>query len=160
MTTEILRLGAYGVCTRDDQILLARYVSPDGDQRHWALPGGRVEHGEDPYDAVFREIEEETGYRVRVDRLLGVDSRREEVGWLGPDGGSMHRIAIFYRVRIVGGELRHEVDGSTDLAAWVSTSDVAASARATTVDTGLRLAAELPIDGRTDPVPVGGLVRY
>jgi len=155
-----MRLAAYGVCTRDDQILLAHYVSQDGDRRHWTLPGGRVEHAEDPYDAVGREFDEETGYRIRVDRLLGIDSRRELVDWAGPDGGSMHRVAIFYAVRIVGGELRYEVDGSTDLAAWVPTSEVAAAARSTSVDVGLRLAAAKPADGRAEPVTVGGLVRY
>ena len=160
MTTQFLRLAAYGVCTRDHRILLARYVSPDGDRRHWTLPGGRVEHAEDPYDAVRREFEEETGYRVRVDRLLGIDSRREHVDWAGPDGGSMHRVAIFYLVRIVGGELTHEVGGSTDLAAWVPMPDVAAAERSTSVDVGMRLAAATPADGRAEPVTVGGLVRY
>ncbi|HEU0288597.1 MAG TPA: NUDIX domain-containing protein [Nocardioidaceae bacterium] len=160
MTTEFTRLAAYGVCTRDDRILLARYVSPDGSQRHWTLPGGRVEHAEDPYDAVVREIDEETGYRIRVDRLLGIDSRRQFVDWAGPDGGSMHRVAIFYAVRIVGGDLRHEVDGSTDLAAWVPMSEVADAARSTSVDVGLKLAAATPADGRAERVEVGGLVRY
>ncbi|CAM5344166.1 hypothetical protein SHIRM173S_12882 [Streptomyces hirsutus] len=41
-----------------------------------ALPGGGMEHGEDPYDTVRREVEEETGYRIEVTGLLGVNSAR------------------------------------------------------------------------------------
>lgn len=75
MTARGLRLAAYAVCRRQDRVLLARWVSADGARRHWTLPAGGVEHGEDPSDAVVREVAEETGYRVRVERLLGVDSR-------------------------------------------------------------------------------------
>src|SRR4051812_25063523 len=72
VTSQLLRLAAYGVCIVDERMLLARYVSPDGRQRHWTLPGGKVEHAEDPYDAVVREVAEETGYVIGIDRLLGV----------------------------------------------------------------------------------------
>ncbi|MFD4238894.1 NUDIX hydrolase [Streptomyces sp. NPDC058542] len=40
-----------------------------------ASPGGGVEHAEDPYDAVIREVAEETGLEAVAERLLGVDSR-------------------------------------------------------------------------------------
>jgi ADP-ribose pyrophosphatase YjhB (NUDIX family) len=68
------RLAAYAVCIEDGRVLLARYVSPAGESS-WTLPGGRVEHGEDPFDAVTREVAEETGCDAVVERLLGVDSR-------------------------------------------------------------------------------------
>lgn len=68
------RLAAYAVCIEDGQVLLARHVSPNGES-NWTLPGGRVEHGEDPFDAVIREVAEETGCNAEVERLLGVDSR-------------------------------------------------------------------------------------
>ena len=37
-------------------------------------PGSGVDHGEPPADGVVREVSEETGYDVRVVRLLGVCS--------------------------------------------------------------------------------------
>ncbi len=42
----------------------------DGD--FWWQPGGGVERGETPWQAVVREAREETGLVVRVERLIGV----------------------------------------------------------------------------------------
>jgi ADP-ribose pyrophosphatase YjhB (NUDIX family) len=69
-----LRLAAYAVCVEDGRVLLARHVPPKG-ETNWTLPGGRVEHAEDPCDAVIREVAEETGCEAVVERPLGADSR-------------------------------------------------------------------------------------
>ena len=37
----------------------------------WALPGGGLEPGESPTDALEREVREESGYRARVAHLIG-----------------------------------------------------------------------------------------
>lgn len=151
MTELSYRLAAYAICRRDDDILLARWVSRDRSQRHWTLPGGKVEHGEDPYDAVVREVEEETGYQVVVERLLGVDSRTPSP--------SHHNVGVYYLVRIVGGELRHETGGSTDQAEWVRWDEVDARERSALVDIGRNLASGLPMNGHVDPIPVEGFLR-
>lgn len=39
---------------------------------NWALPGGALETDEDPLDGVVREVDEETGIRVRVEHLIGL----------------------------------------------------------------------------------------
>ncbi|MEU8051089.1 NUDIX hydrolase [Micromonospora haikouensis] len=160
MASQLLRLAAYGVCIDDDRILLARYVSPDRAQRHWTLPGGKVEHAEDPYDAVVREVAEETGYTAEVVSLLGVDSRSWHVDWAGPTGGELHCVGIFYSIALAGGELRHETGGSTDMAAWVPISDVPHLERTVIIDTALDLHHNRPASGHVDPVPIGGLLRY
>lgn len=159
MTAQRLRLAAYGLCLQEDRVLLARYVSPDGSRRHWTLPGGQVEHAEDPYHAVVREVGEETGYQVEVERLLGVDSRTRHVDWI-PGGAELHSVGVFYRVRVSGGRLRHEVDGSTDLADWVPVAQVPRLERAAIIDIALRLEHAQPPDGHVTPVPVSGLLRH
>jgi 8-oxo-dGTP diphosphatase len=160
MSSQLLRLAAYGVCIVDDRMLLARYVSPDRTRRHWTLPGGRVEHAEDPYQAVVREVAEETGYAVEVERLLGVDSRCWHVHWIGPSGGELHAVGVFYAVGIRGGELRDEIGGSTDRAAWFALSEIRQLERAVIVDIGLTMHRDRPPAGHVDPVEVAGLLRY
>ncbi|GIJ23029.1 NUDIX domain-containing protein [Micromonospora lutea] len=62
------RLAAYAVCVEQERVLLVRCVSPAG-ETNWSLPGGKVEHAEDPFDAVVREVAEETGCDAVVERL-------------------------------------------------------------------------------------------
>lgn len=141
-----LRVAAYAVCVRDGQILLARSPSPDGTPE-WVLPGGGMEHGEDPYDTVRREVTEETGYRIEVTGLLGVDSYRLTLG----RRTDHHALRLLYEGEVVGGELRYEVGGSTDFAAWQDLSAVGGLVRVPLVDTALRLWRERPANGHLTP---------
>ena len=64
------RLAAYAVCIEDGRVLLALSVPPKGEST-WTLPGGRVEHGEDPFDTVIREVAAAAA-RAGVERLAGL----------------------------------------------------------------------------------------
>jgi 8-oxo-dGTP diphosphatase len=145
-SVPVVRVGAYAVIQRDGAVLLARFVGSDPPR--WTLPGGGLDHGEDPRDGAVREVEEETGYRVELRRLLTVESFRALVD--RPAGPIDHHvICIVYTAEVVGGELRDEVGGTTDTAAWVPLGDVPALVRGTLVDRGLAAAGHLParVDG-------------
>ncbi|MEV0091575.1 NUDIX hydrolase [Streptomyces sp. NPDC050738] len=142
-----LRVAAYAVCVRDEQVLLARWVAGDGTKR-WTLPGGGMDHAEDPIDTVVREVDEETGYTVEPVRLLGIDSiTRRYPRKLGMFA-DFHGLRIVYEGRITGGELRPEEGGSTDLAAWHPLAAVDELQRVELVDVGLELWRERPLLGR------------
>ena len=112
------RLGAYAVSIDlDGRILLCRLSSDEVEAGAWTLPGGGVEFGEHPDDAVLREFEEEAGLRGRIDDVLGIFSKvytRSRAA----DGADLHFLGFLYRVAVTGGALRDEVDGSTDTCAW------------------------------------------
>lgn len=154
------RLAAYAVCIDNGRVLLACHVSPRG-ERTWTLPGGRVEHGEDPFDAVVREVAEETGCDAVVERLLGVDSRIIPAAERAVPGGPRHQnVGVFYRVRLTGGSLRPEPSGEIAESVWTELPDVADLRRSSLVDVGIALARTLPATGHVAPVPVGGLIQH
>jgi len=143
---KTLRVAAYAICVRDGQILLARWI--DGDRREWTLPGGGMDHGEDPHDTVLREVDEETGYRIEVTGLLGVRSVRFPSRRRFGRTVDRHHVGLVYEARITGGELRFEVGGSTDMAQWHDLDAVPGLNRVPQVDFGLRLWRERPVAGR------------
>ncbi|GHJ37586.1 NUDIX hydrolase [Streptomyces sp. TS71-3] len=146
-----LRVAAYAVCVRDGQVLLARWVDRHLGIKQWTLPGGGTDHGEDPYDTVIREVDEETGYAVAPGVLLGVHSRIRQYEREPGDMVDSHGVRIVYEGRITGGRLRNEIGGSTDLAAWHPLEEVPALDRVDLVDVGLTMWRERPADGRVRP---------
>jgi 8-oxo-dGTP diphosphatase len=113
---ERTRVAAYAlVVDASGRILLCRIAPSVAAGGIWTLPGGGLEFGESPRTAVLRELEEEAGYAGEVVALAEVFDRI----FADPAfSGRLHAIRIVYRVRVTGGELRDEVDGSTDTCAW------------------------------------------
>ncbi|TDC26685.1 NUDIX domain-containing protein [Streptomyces sp. 8K308] len=148
------RLAAYAVCVEEGRVLLAHHRST-----LWTLPGGGVEHAEDPFDAVIREVAEETGYDAVVERLLGVDSRVIPAA-TARAGVEHQNVGVFYQVRVTGGRPRPEANGETSESVWTPVGEVAGLRRASLVDIGLALARTLPPTGHVAPVPVGGLIEH
>ncbi len=84
------------------QILLQRR----SDNGLWGLPGGSVEIGESVQQAIVREVEEETGLGVEVERLIGVYSDPAVQVVRYPDGNVVHYISTLFACRILEGSLR------------------------------------------------------
>lgn len=110
------RIAAYGLVLHQDRLLLCRTSNhlPQW-AGQWTLPGGGIDFGEPPVDAMVREVQEETGLRVRATSVATVDSFFVE-----DDSGSFHGIRIIYNTQLVGGQLRFESDGTTDMCRWCS----------------------------------------
>ena len=71
----------------------------------WAPPGGAVEPGEAPYDAVVREVSEETGLAVEPIALRGVfggDPMRVRY----PNGDEVEYVSAMFECAVRGGALR------------------------------------------------------
>ncbi|MBN9633191.1 MAG: NUDIX hydrolase [Actinobacteria bacterium] len=133
-----IRVAAYGVIVDGPRILLAHWN--ESGRSGWTLPGGGIEPGEDPLDAVVREIAEETGYEARVGELLGIDSKvvPAEARFIA-DAGPLHALRIVYRATVTGGSLRNELDGTTDEASWFSLAAIP-NRRVDLVNVALRMA--------------------
>lgn len=108
---ELLLLPTIAVIARapDGGILLVH----DRDAGRWTLPGGIVEPAELPADAAVREVWEEAGVLVRLDRLVGV------IG--GPGCETIYRNGD--RIAWVATVFAASVDGSATTPDGIETSD-------------------------------------
>ncbi len=68
----------------------------------WGLPAGGLEYGEDPEEGIKRELWEETGYNVFVERLLYADSAAE-----------FRHISLIYLCRIIDGTFKPNLEVSS-----------------------------------------------
>lgn len=153
---EVTRIGAYGIILRteslrtaaletaaletkvEEKILLCRLSAQvSGFAGSWTLPGGGIEFGEQPEEAMIREVAEETGLMVVSEGVVDAHSLQREI-----DGRSMHSIRIVYRARVTGGELCFEKDGTTDRCEWFTESEARALPLVELVVHGLDLAFE------------------
>jgi 8-oxo-dGTP diphosphatase len=121
------RVAAYAVIVRDERILLSRLAPWITANEQWTLPGGGLDHGEDPRDAVVREIREETGLDAVVGEQARVYSAHQARVRRDGRRSDYHALRIVYDAwvppdspdpRVV------EVDGSTIDSAWHLLTDV------------------------------------
>ena len=135
-----IRVAAYGVIVRDGEVLLSHLR--EATHSRWTLPGGGIDPGEDPADAAVREIFEETGYHATLDSILGVNSIVIPADQRPAGMDPVQGIRIVYRASVIGGELTHEAEGSTDEARWFRLGDLAKLETVELVEAGMRMLVE------------------
>lgn len=83
-------IGVFGIITDNEgRVLLCHRRDHD----LWNLPGGGVEAGESPWDALVREIKEETGLNTKLTHITGVYSKPDK-----------NEIVLSFACQITGGE--------------------------------------------------------
>jgi 8-oxo-dGTP pyrophosphatase MutT (NUDIX family) len=118
------RVAAYAVLTRDGQVLLTQMSARTRIEGRWTLPGGGIEHGEDPRDALRREVYEETGLRIEPGRLVDVHASHfvaHNAAGVLEDFHGIHLIFEAAVEELFRGIAPHvvEQDGSTGRVEWV-----------------------------------------
>ncbi len=116
--------GVYGVCVKEGKLLV---INKNGGPyiNRYDLPGGSLEEGEDLSTAMKREFLEETGLEIKIEENIGVIDFK--LPWLWREFTDVHHIAVYYSVKIIGGELSipEQFDGQDSLGAlWVSKKDI------------------------------------
>ena len=113
-------VGVGAVVISEGKILLEKRKNEPGKGK-WSIPGGLVDLGESPEQAVIREVVEETCLEVDAPRLIDVVS---DVSLDENDKVKYHFVIIDYLVALKRGELRAASDA--DALKWVPFSEVEA----------------------------------
>lgn len=81
----------------------------------WSVPGGRVQAGETLHEAVVREVAEETGLRVVVDRFLG---------WVERIDGDAHFVILDFVVTVLVADAPPQAGDDAAEAAWTPVDEL------------------------------------
>jgi 8-oxo-dGTP diphosphatase len=130
------RLAAYAVALSNGSILLARIAAGYPGEGKWTLPGGGVEWGEHPEEALIREVHEETGFSVTEHSFLGINSRVFHASRLHSD---LHAVRLLYDVPLEGDPEVTEIDGSVDRASWIHLDNIGSMRTVELVRVGLEM---------------------
>lgn len=104
---------------RDDQGRVLLIHKTDNDL--WALPGGGHEIGEFIADTVVREVEEETGYQVRVTGISGTYTNPRHI-LAYEDGEVRQQFSIAFTAALLGGQAR--TSSESKRVEWVDPADI------------------------------------
>ena len=124
------------------EILLGRRA----DNGKWALINGILEPGEEPAAGLVREIEEETGVVVEVERLLDVVVNGPVTF---PNGDVCTFLSVEYRCRYVSGEARVNDDENLEVG-WFSPRDLPDLGPGHLACVRLAVSEEAPADAEDD----------
>lgn len=101
-----------------NEILLVKHR----DKEVWTIPGGQVEIGENLVDALIREIKEESGIDVSVNKLVCISSNTCTYEGYNGYGTVPTKVMFGFTCRFIGGQL--SVSDETSESRWVSKDSV------------------------------------
>lgn len=114
-STELPRTRVAVVLVDGDKLLLVRHVK--GDRTYWLLPGGGLDYGETIAECAARELNEETGLDIRVERHLYLSEA------IAPDK-RRHILNVFVQGSLVGGTLTQPDEAVIAEVAWVPFAEI------------------------------------
>ncbi len=117
MAKAHFEFSAGGVVLKGDTVLLIRVRSLKG-RDVWTFPKGRLNEGERSPEAALREVEEETGWRCRIEREL---SRSEY--WFQQDGRRIHKTVRWFKMTPL--ERVGEPDREVEEVIWLPIAEAA-----------------------------------
>lgn len=107
----IMVVGVAGIVINAAGEVLLQRRSDNGE---WALPGGAVDPGEEPAEAVVREVWEETAVLVQPERVVAVHGGHDFF-MRYPNGDETYIISISFACRPIRGEPRVNDDESLEV---------------------------------------------
>lgn len=119
-------LGVYGIIIKDNEVLLIQKARGPHTGK-WDLPGGSIEFGEEPYEALKREIEEEAGITGIVGKIRTAISYTLIYPYTKNQLEELHHIGIIYDVDVLDNryDLRANGDGQDSLGArWIAIDEL------------------------------------
>lgn len=105
---KVSHLGAYGLIIKNKQIVLIKKANGPYKGK-LDLPGGTIEFGETPEQALMREIKEEVGIEIKKYSLF--DGNSTVVTWRHNDiPEQLHHIGFFYKIESYDNKIKNEIE--------------------------------------------------
>lgn len=105
---NVSHLGAYGLIIYDDKIVLIKKANGPYKGK-LDLPGGTIEYGEAPEQAVIRELQEEVG--IDVKKMSLYDANSVLIEWMHHEElEQIHHIGIFYKIIAYENKIKNVVE--------------------------------------------------
>jgi len=76
-----------------------------GDKEFYDIPGGRMDHGETPHESMYREVKEEIGLDIKIEKIQGV-------WWFFRKNDKDQVVCITFLCTVTGGEI--DLDNNPD----------------------------------------------